>query len=115
HPTGDAVLREAARRIISCCRASDVVGRYGGEEFLVLLPEADADAALATAEKLRGVLADTPFDLEGLTIDVTGSIGVATWDEPMMTTTSLVAAADKALYRAKELGRNRVERSAGSS
>jgi two-component system, cell cycle response regulator len=115
HQAGDAVLREAARRIISCCRASDVVGRYGGEEFLVLLPETDGEAALVTAEKIRGVLAQTPFTLDGLAIEVTGSIGVASWDEPMMTTTSLIAAADKALYRAKALGRNRVERAAPGS
>jgi diguanylate cyclase (GGDEF)-like protein len=110
HPAGDAVLREAAHRISSCCRASDIAGRYGGEEFLVLLPETGAQAAAAAAEKLRRVLAATPFEIDGVTIAVTGSIGVATWDEPMMTTGSLVAAADKALYRAKQLGRNRVER-----
>ncbi len=109
HAAGDAVLREAARRIRSCSRASDIVGRYGGEEFMLLLPETDATAAAAAAEKLRLVLSGTPFELAGIELDVTGSVGVAAWDEPMMATESLVAAADEALYQAKALGRNRVE------
>jgi diguanylate cyclase (GGDEF)-like protein len=109
HAAGDAVLKEVARRISAACRASDVIGRYGGEEFLLLLPETDGPAAVAVGEKLRRALAETPFEVEAVTIAVTGSVGVAAWDEPMMSTASLFAAADEALYRAKELGRNRTE------
>ena len=109
HAAGDAVLREAAGRISASCRASDLIGRYGGEEFLLLLPETDATAAVAAGDKLRLVLSEAPFELDGVTITVTGSVGVAAWDEPMMTTASLFAAADEALYSAKELGRNRTE------
>ena len=109
HAAGDAVLREAARRLASVCRASDVVARYGGEEFVLLLPEADRYAAVAVAEKLRAALSDRPFDVGETTLTVTASIGVAAWDEPMMTRQALFEAADEALYLAKERGRNRTE------
>jgi two-component system, cell cycle response regulator len=109
HAAGDAVIREAARRMAASCRASDVIGRYGGEEFLVLLPEADADSATAMAERLRLALSGVPLDLGEAKIAVTASVGVAVWGEPMMTAGALIAAADEALYRAKALGRNRTE------
>jgi two-component system cell cycle response regulator len=109
HAAGDAVLREAAERISSSSRASDVIGRYGGEEFLLLLPETDARAAVATGDRLRLGLSKAPFHVGGAELTVTASVGVAVWDEPMMTTAALYAAADDALYRAKELGRNRTE------
>src|SRR5205823_6087308 len=62
HAAGDAVLREVAVRISAVCRASDIVGRYGGEEFLLLLPEAAASGAVETGDKLRGALADDPVE-----------------------------------------------------
>jgi diguanylate cyclase (GGDEF)-like protein len=108
HAAGDQVLREAARRIVAACRASDVIGRYGGEEFLLLLPETAAEDAVTTGDKLRRVLSERPIDLDGLSIPITASVGVAAWDGSMPVA-ALYGAADKALYRAKELGRNRTE------
>ena len=109
HAAGDAVLREAARRIEDNSRVSDVVGRYGGEEFVVLLPETDAEGARAAAEILREVLSSTAIAAGAVSISIRASIGVAAWDETMATAASLFAAADGALYRAKALGRDRTE------
>jgi two-component system, cell cycle response regulator len=109
HPAGDAVLRTAAERITSVCRLSDVIGRYGGEEFMLLLPETGAADARITADRLRWVLAELPVLYGPDRITVTASVGVAAWHAGMATAVSLYAAADQALYRAKELGRNRTE------
>jgi two-component system, cell cycle response regulator len=109
HATGDGVLREAARRLSTPCRASDVIGRYGGEEFLLLLPEARAEGAVNTAERLRAVIAEPQFQVGEVCLDVRASIGVAEWSPEMTTPASLYAAADRALYEAKKLGRNRTE------
>jgi diguanylate cyclase (GGDEF)-like protein len=109
HAAGDAVLREAARRIASGCRISDVVGRYGGEEFVVLLPETGPQDAVTTADKVRGILSAAPLEFQDASIPITASIGVAAWTDQMIIAASLYAAADGALYRAKELGRNRTE------
>ena len=109
HAAGDAVLREAARRIVASCRVSDVIGRYGGEEFLLLLPETRAEDAVIAAEKVRNVLASTPIDVGRLSLPIRASIGVAAWNASMATPACLYAAADQALYCAKELGRDRTE------
>jgi diguanylate cyclase (GGDEF)-like protein len=109
HAAGDDVLREAARRITAASRDSDVVGRYGGEEFLLVLAETDVNRAITTGDKLRRVLSERPIESGGLEISVTASVGVAEWTVGM-TRTSLFAAADEALYKAKRLGRNRTER-----
>jgi diguanylate cyclase (GGDEF)-like protein len=109
HAAGDAVLREAARRLRDSSRLSDSIGRYGGEEFVVLLPETDGGEAVAAADKLRDVLSATPIVVEGMSIPIRASIGVSAWSTRMSTAADLYAAADKALYRAKELGRDRTE------
>lgn len=109
HAAGDAVLREVARQLGAVCRAADVVARYGGEEFVVLLPETPARAAVATADKLRSVLSARRFDADGAGIPIRASIGVASLTKEMGTYESLYAAADEALYRAKQLGRDRSE------
>ena len=108
HAAGDEVLREAARRIVTACRTSDVIGRYGGEEFLLLLPETGGDDAVTTGDKLRRVLSEHPIAVDGLSIPITASVGVAALGGDMGVT-ALYEAADQALYRAKELGRNRTE------
>jgi two-component system cell cycle response regulator len=108
HSAGDAVLREAAHRILTACRASDVVGRYGGEEFLLLLPETSAAEGVTTGDKLRRVLSERPVEVGELSIPVTASVGVASWGRGTSAAT-LYGAADRALYRAKERGRNRTE------
>jgi diguanylate cyclase (GGDEF)-like protein len=114
HQAGDAVLVEVARRLTEAKRASDVLVRYGGEEFLALLPETDLDGALVVAEKLRSAIAEEPvvFRSEAhgpIAISVRASVGVSWLDDDMYDAALLVAAADDALYRAKERGRNRVE------
>jgi two-component system cell cycle response regulator len=109
HAAGDTVLRETSQRIYDASRISDIVGRYGGEEFVVLLPETDSHAAVVTADKLRALLADTPVMVGTTSISIRASIGVAAWSAGMRTPSDLYAAADEALYRAKDLGRDRTE------
>jgi diguanylate cyclase (GGDEF)-like protein/PAS domain S-box-containing protein len=112
HPAGDAVLREVARRKSASIRPYDAVGRYGGEEFLVVLPGCDGAEALGVAERLRHALASRPMETaESLALAVTASFGVAACTGAL-TDEQLVAQADAALYRAKGEGRNRVRRAA---
>ncbi len=115
HQGGDEVLREVAARIRHELRRSDALGRFGGEEFVVLLIDADLDSATFVAERIRASIADTMFDLPGGTQTwVSVSIGVASLDgeailQPMETVAQqLVANADLALYQAKARGRNQV-------
>jgi diguanylate cyclase (GGDEF)-like protein len=117
HAAGDAVLQQAALRVRIVTRISDVAIRYGGEEFLLLLPETDLDGAVAMAERVREALSERSVDvldaLDGtgvVSLTVTASIGVAEWRPDMNGAAELIAAADAALYRAKQCGRNRVER-----
>ena len=110
HMAGDAVLREFTRRITASLRPYDAVGRYGGEEFLVVLPGCHVDAALRHAERLRGLITDDYFDTSEGRHTVTCSLGVASTSScNPKDADSLIRAADAALYRAKRNGRNRVE------
>jgi diguanylate cyclase (GGDEF)-like protein len=106
HDVGDCVLTGVAHRIKSHLRDSDSLCRWGGEEFIILMPHTDLDQACLIAEKLRALLAAEP--LTG-TIGVTASFGVAQWQSGQ-SLGELVHCADLMLYRAKKLGRNRVER-----
>jgi diguanylate cyclase (GGDEF)-like protein len=106
HLAGDAVLHEAARRLKSAARRYDSVGRYGGEEFLVVLPGCDASHAALQAERMREAIAATPFLSPSQPISVTVSLGVAC--ESHGDPEALVREADDALYEAKAQGRNRV-------
>ncbi len=110
HFAGDAVLREAARRLTISTRPYDSVGRYGGEEFLIVLPGCDEKNSAAQAERLRLGLCSEPMLLTESAITLTASFG-ATAALPAFENTSemLIRRADEALYRAKRLGRNRVE------
>jgi diguanylate cyclase (GGDEF)-like protein len=109
HQAGDAALRSFAGALRATVRESDTVARYGGEEFVVLLHGADLDAAAATAEKLRTAVEQLVIELgPGRFARLTGSFGVASTDAHGHDRTNLVAVADQALYRAKQLGRNRV-------
>ncbi|MFC7689318.1 diguanylate cyclase [Paeniroseomonas aquatica] len=107
HPAGDAALREVANRLKMHLRAADVVARYGGEEFMVVLAGAPTDYANAVAERLCASLSATHFEIAGVLLPVTASIGLAV-APPGTSVNAAVAAADAALYRAKEAGRNRV-------
>ena len=111
HQAGDEVLRALAVRLREQIRPVDHAARYGGEEFVVILPETTNEGALALAERLRMAVAGTAVPVaEGRTISVTISIGVATFSADAGSETALIAAADTALYAAKEGGRNRVSR-----
>ena len=109
HEAGDAVLVEFAERLRNQLRAIDLAGRFGGEEFVVLMPEAGLDDARIGAERLRKAIDDTPFRLpeNGGELDVTVSIGVAQI-LPGEDIDSVMRRADIALYRAKAAGRNKV-------
>jgi two-component system cell cycle response regulator len=115
HAAGDVVLHESARRLTATCRVSDIVARYGGEEFVLLLPETPAQAAVVLADKLRWVLAETPIETGGGRVSIRASIGAAAFTESMETPANLIAAADEALYVAKDLGRDRTELHAGAA
>ena len=111
HPAGDEVLRALAARIRGQVRPVDQVARYGGEEFTVILPETGGAGALAFAERLCAAIAAVPFALDaGRSIHLTASIGVASFPQDGETERDLIAAADHALYGAKQSGRNRVRR-----
>jgi diguanylate cyclase (GGDEF)-like protein len=111
HARGDVVLRMVAQRIREHTRRADILIRYGGEEFVVILPLTTKPQAQLVAEKLRTAVAATVIGGEGggSAPDVTVSVGVATFPEDAATAPALLQAADAALYRAKERGRNRVE------
>lgn len=109
HAAGDEVLRGFADLVKRSSRGSDICCRYGGEEFLLVLPQMTEQAAVARAEQLRRAIADTPFSYGEVQIPVTSSFGVATFPAAGRTGDALITAADKALYAAKAAGRNRVE------
>jgi diguanylate cyclase (GGDEF)-like protein len=110
HAAGDAILRQAAQRIRSGIRQGDMVGRYGGEEFLLVLPGADTETARVVAERVRAAIDDVPMILDdGRPLPSTVSMGLASAIDMGYEAIELLLAADAALYRAKANGRNRVE------
>jgi diguanylate cyclase (GGDEF)-like protein len=108
HGAGDAVLVAAMQRISSALRIYDVIGRYGGEEFLIIAPGCDLDLAQKLAERIRIVVSETPVDIGDETASITMSLGV-TLGTSDSDPEFLVALADTAMYQAKRKGRNRVE------
>jgi diguanylate cyclase (GGDEF)-like protein len=108
HAAGDAVLREAAARMRMVLRGDDAIGRYGGEEFLLVLPDCDRDAAVTVVDRARLGVVGRPIDVGDLSLDVSVSAGVS-WASGRVEASALIQAADEALYRAKSGGRNRVE------
>jgi len=109
HLAGDAVLQEAARRMRMALRPYDRVGRYGGEEFLVLAPDSGSDDTRAIAERIRQAIQATPIVAGDGELIVTASLGLANARGGSFDPADLIAPADAALYRAKKGGRNRVE------
>jgi diguanylate cyclase (GGDEF)-like protein len=109
HPAGDAVLLKVASRLRSCIRPQEALGRYGGEEFLIVLPGSSSETAMAVAERMRHTIASTPEIIAGAALNLTISAGVAATDVfSTATTEELISRADVALYAAKDGGRNRV-------
>ncbi len=115
HRAGDAVLREASSRLKESSRQGDVVGRYGGEEFVMLLSDTNLQAAQQAAERFRVALAEKSCILDvgedradANSITFTASIGVAVYGEHGTTREALIEAADRAMYNAKQTGRNQV-------
>ncbi len=109
HFAGDAVLKEFARRMQASIRAYDAIGRYGGEEFLFILPGCDEACTAGQAERLRAVLAGEPMEINDAAHTVTCSFGATSWQPGMdVTSEALIRVADDALYKAKHQGRNRV-------
>jgi two-component system, cell cycle response regulator len=121
HLCGDEVLRAVARRMKDCIRPYDTIGRYGGEEFLIVVAASDAAGTMALAERIRGKIESQPVSTQTGEVRVTVSLGVAvSSDAPSLDPQVLLGLADDALYRAKEHGRNRselaaTEKSAGPS
>jgi diguanylate cyclase (GGDEF)-like protein len=114
HPACDDVIRQVSARLLGAMRGSDLLGRYGGEEFIVVLPDCDAAGAKDVANRMREAVCASPIRVgQGVALDMAVSIGFAAAspdDLAEATRDALVASADRALYRAKANGRNRVER-----
>ena len=120
HSVGDAVLREAARRMQNCIRTYDLIGRYGGEEFLLVLPGCDLGCAAQQAERLRLSICENPMPvgdgsiegsspIENICLPISASFGTTTYYPGTPTSVEgLIKLADEALYEAKRTGRNRV-------
>jgi diguanylate cyclase (GGDEF)-like protein len=110
HPAGDQVLKRVAGCLLEAGRADvDIAARYGGEEFALILPQTTLPGALVMAERLRALIEAQSVEIPGGTLHVTASLGVAAFPGHAKTAGDLLEAADKALYRAKAGGRNRVE------
>ena len=110
HATGDTVLQEVSRRMKSVVRPYDAVGRYGGEEFLIILPGADLESAHPIAERIRKGIEAAPCATAAEPLSVTVSLGLAACPPgTVLEADALIRAADTALYRAKRNGRNRCE------
>ncbi|HEX6743614.1 MAG TPA: diguanylate cyclase [Solirubrobacteraceae bacterium] len=104
HAAGDAALRALADRLCERLRTEDVAGRFGGEEFVIALPDADAAGAVAVAEAVRAAVSARPLTIAGRELSLTVSVGWATWEDDDLG--QLLARADGALYEAKAAGRD---------
>jgi diguanylate cyclase (GGDEF)-like protein len=108
HLVGDEVLRQTASRLNSALRPYDFIGRYGGEEFLVVLPNTDLAGGAQVAERMRACVYDQPMRIDSVVLQVSVSIGVATTLDADEGTAEVLKRADEGLYKAKASGRNRV-------
>lgn len=109
HAAGDSVLKATSGLLADSVRSVDVIGRFGGEEFVILLPEMDRFEAKDTAERLRSLISNTPQPLgDGRTAPLTISVGISVFPDNGTDSRALCAAADRAMYQAKTSGRNRV-------
>ena len=108
HEAGNQLIKAVARAIESCLRETDKLARYGGDEYIALLPETSCKAALEVAERIRKAVENTAINVEGNQIKATVSIGVASYPEHASSLDELLRRVDRALYQSKESGRNRV-------
>jgi diguanylate cyclase (GGDEF)-like protein len=109
HLAGDEVLKYTARHVENSLRSDDLLGRYGGEEFVVFLPGADLSTSITIGERIRQGIESIQVDFQGQSINISASVGVYT--APVNgneTLTEMLGQADRALYRAKHNGRNQV-------
>jgi diguanylate cyclase (GGDEF)-like protein len=113
HTAGDSVLKSFGQVLRESCRVYDVPGRYGGEEFCIVLPETRIGNTTAVADRIQQRLAESRFEVGDDRVAITASIGIAGMDsvaeEGIVTSSALIERADRALYSAKRRGRNRVE------
>lgn len=115
HPVGDAVLRAFADLLKRHMRSHDICCRFGGEEFLAVFPGLTFELACERACAIRSALASAPLRLDGVALPITASFGVASFPQHGTTADALIGAADQALYKAKQAGRNRVEAASSGS
>ena len=108
HEAGNRLLRQLTRLVHAELRFTDVMARYGGDEFIVLLPETPPKGALEVADRIRDAVAGAPLELDGKHVSCTVSIGIAGYPADGNTLDAVVARADRAMYQAKQQGRNRV-------
>lgn len=108
HQVGDEVLREMAKRLKHCIRRFDTVGRYGGEEFLIITHKKDSKNVKIIAERILNEVRSRPFEVEGISIDVTVSIGLASIEQNDKSINDVIKRADESLYKAKASGRNQI-------
>jgi diguanylate cyclase (GGDEF)-like protein len=108
HVAGDCVLKGLAERLRGCVRPYDILGRYGGEEFMVLLPDANFEQSLIVAGRIRENVRNAPFEAEDALVAITVSVGVAVADNGDHALNDMIKRADAGLYKAKSDGRDRV-------
>ena len=108
HEAGNRLLRQLTRLVHAELRFTDVMARYGGDEFIVLLPETPPKGALEVADRIRDAVAGAPLEMDGKHVSCTVSIGIAGYPADGNTLDAVVARADRAMYQAKQQGRNRV-------
>ncbi len=109
HAVGDNLLKACAKACINGCRDVDIIGRYGGEEFMIILPDADALEAVVVSERIRSLIANSKvFGKKGVSVGVTASVGIAESTGQISDLKDLLLLADGALYKAKENGRDQV-------
>ena len=106
HVVGDQVLHETARLLCTAMRESDIIGRYGGEEFSILLPDTTTKAAVYVAERLISQVSDFPIETEAGKLTIHLSIGIGGMSKETPTLHTLIVRADQAMYLAKSAGRN---------
>ena len=108
HQAGDLLLKRTVTCAQQALRQTDVLARYGGDEFIVLLPHTESPGALEVAERIRRAIEATPLEISGNKVPITVSVGVASYPEHGSELPTIMSGADQALYKSKKEGRNRV-------